>query len=56
MIKGVKVFLILIIFQSGIAYSQEDSLSFNKELADSLGADDYGMRLYTFVLLSEGGY
>ena len=44
--------LLLSIFCSTIIVAQENS--YNKQLADSLGADDYGMKGYVLVLLSTG--
>ena len=36
------------------ASSQTDNPEYNKALADSLGADDYGMKLYVLVILKTG--
>ncbi|WP_153800371.1 YciI family protein [Foetidibacter luteolus] len=35
------------------AYSQTESV-YNQPLADSLGADEYGMKMYTLVMLKTG--
>ncbi|PTB94895.1 hypothetical protein C9994_11725 [Marivirga lumbricoides] len=50
-----KAFL-LIVFSivSFVSYAQEANDSFNSSLADSLGADDYGMKSYTLVMLKTG--
>ena len=39
---------------STMLYSQEDKKNFNRQLADSLQADDYGMKMYVLVLLKSG--
>lgn len=46
-------FLILIPF-TGNAQTDSPGDHYNKSLADSLGADEYGMRMYQFVLLKTG--
>ncbi|MCX6210550.1 MAG: hypothetical protein NTZ59_13880 [Bacteroidetes bacterium] len=38
----------------GFVYAQKDTTNYNKALADSLGADDYGMKNYTLVILKTG--
>lgn len=35
-------------------YCTAQGSGYNKALADSLGADDYGMKMYTFVILKTG--
>ena len=52
--KGPIALSILTIFISLSAFSQEKSTLYNKSLADSLGADSYGMKMYSFVLLKTG--
>lgn len=51
-------FILLLIFISiaGTIYSQNTKTTkkFNKSLADSLQADDYGMKNYVFVILKTG--
>ena len=37
-----------------MAFSQQDTTPYNKALADSLGADKYGMKSYIFVILKTG--
>lgn len=44
--------MILLIFPF-LVFSQNSN--YNKELADSLGADDYGMKSYSLVILKTGG-
>jgi uncharacterized protein YciI len=34
--------------------AQTDNPKYNKQLADSLGADDYGMKMYVLVILKPG--
>lgn len=36
------------------ASAQSNSTKFNKALADSLGADEYGMKMYVLVILKTG--
>lgn len=36
------------------AFSQNNNPKYDKALADSLGADDYGMKMYVLVLLKTG--
>ena len=47
--KNLFLLLGLLLF-SGFANAQE----YDKALADSLGADEYGMKMYTFVILKTG--
>ncbi|WP_336516519.1 YciI family protein [Pollutibacter soli] len=42
---------LLLIFTSIGLQGQSTNPKFNKALADSLGADEYGMKMYTFVIL-----
>jgi len=46
-------YLLLMQFFVHTAFSQ-DNTSYNKALADSLGADEYGMKNYTLVILKTG--
>jgi uncharacterized protein YciI len=46
------VFALFFIINSVLA--QSDNPKYNKHLADSLGADDYGMKTYMFVILKTG--
>ncbi len=51
-----KLFLLLalgIVWYGG-ATAQTDNPNYDKALADSLGADDYGMKSYVFVILKSG--
>lgn len=43
--------LSLISFRAG---AQNDNPQYDKALADSLGADDYGMKMYVLVILKSG--
>lgn len=42
------------LFLNYTATAQSTNLHYNKALADSLGADDYGMKKYVFVILKTG--
>jgi uncharacterized protein YciI len=50
--KNILIFLIMVIIPFS-GYSQDPK--YNKSLADSLGADDYGMKSYSLVMLKTGG-
>jgi uncharacterized protein YciI len=52
LIKCLLVFCVLSI--SNGADAQSNNPKYNKTLADSLGADDYGMKMYMLVLLKTG--
>ena len=45
---------LLILFQFSFLYGQSDNPKYNKALAEKLGADDYGMKMYVFVILKTG--
>lgn len=51
-----KILLItLFMLLSGVSVlAQTENPEYRKNLADSLGADDYGMRMYVFVILKVG--
>ena len=46
--------LIILCMFSLIASSQTENAKYDKALADSLGADDYGMKPYVLVILKTG--
>jgi uncharacterized protein YciI len=51
------LFSVVLVFGVGIGfrgYAQTKSSGYEKSLADSLGADDYGMKMYTLVMLKTG--
>ena len=48
------VFFSLFFLLAFSVQAQMPKASFNKRLADSLGADDYGMKMYVFVILKTG--
>jgi uncharacterized protein YciI len=45
--------LVLLLIANAALYAQSNA-QYDKALADSLGADNYGMKLYVFVLLKTG--
>ncbi len=47
-----KLFWLSLVFVVSMAHGQEPD--FDQELANSLGADDYGMKSYSFVILKTG--
>jgi uncharacterized protein YciI len=47
------LFILFLLINSSIM-SQASNPDFDQTLADSLGADDYGMKSYTFVILKTG--
>jgi uncharacterized protein YciI len=50
-----RIFLLVLLLISGIsARGQSDNPKYNQSMADSLGADDYGMKMYVFVILKTG--
>lgn len=49
------IFIILLMLLGGISiYAQAENPNYKKALADSLGADDYGMKMYVLVILKTG--
>lgn len=44
----------MLLLMSGFAIAQSSNPKYDKALADSLGADDYGMKMYVLVLLKTG--
>lgn len=44
----------LFVLLTSVVMSQSTNSSYNKALADSLGADDYGMKSYVLVILKTG--
>jgi uncharacterized protein YciI len=50
-----RLFIALLLFLvCAGTHAQSDSPQYNKALADSLGADDYGMKMYVLVILKTG--
>jgi len=48
-------FITLLILFGGVSiYAQAENPNYKKALADSLGADDYGMKMYVLVILKTG--
>lgn len=50
--KALNLFWLSLVLLAGLAHAQEPV--FDQELADSFGADDYGMKSYSFVILKTG--
>lgn len=48
--KKIYLFTLLLLF----AFGANAQNNYNKALADSLGADEYGMKMYTLVILKTG--
>lgn len=48
------ILCIILIATCLFATAQKENPSYNKALADSLGADEYGMKKYVFVILKTG--
>ncbi|ROI02104.1 hypothetical protein EGI16_14555 [Chryseobacterium sp. G0240] len=46
--------LSILMVNSAIAQQKKEKSKFNQELATSLGADQYGMKAYTMVMLTTG--
>lgn len=51
-LKVLATSLLLLVLSA--ANSQTDTTKYNRHLADSLGADDYGMKMYVLVILKSG--
>jgi uncharacterized protein YciI len=52
-----KIYLLLFfLISSSINFSQIRNVNYDSTLAKSLGADDYGMKSYVFVILKTGSY
>ena len=48
-----QIFFLLLLALAGVSFGQKNS-SYDKSLADSLGADEYGMKNYVLVILKTG--
>jgi hypothetical protein len=48
------LFSLFFCFSGMLLYGQSANPKYDKALADSLGGDDYGMKMYTFVILKTG--
>lgn len=46
--------LFIMLFFGQLAFSQAENPQYDKALADSLGADEYGMKKYVLVILKTG--
>lgn len=49
-----KISIALTLFVAGMNHLLAQNINYDPELAKKLNADEYGMRLYTFVLLKSG--
>lgn len=50
-----RIFLLVLLLMSGMyVRGQSDNPKYKQAIADSLGADDYGMKMYVFVILKTG--
>lgn len=45
---------VILVISSFVIKAQTDNPTYNKALADSLGADEYGMKMYVLVILKSG--
>lgn len=52
--KAIFTIMLVTICGAFSAYAQDSNPVYDKALADSLGADDYGMRMYVLVMLKTG--
>jgi len=48
------ILTIFLLLHFSAIYGQSDNPKYNKALAEKLGADDYGMKMYVFVILKTG--
>jgi uncharacterized protein YciI len=53
--KNVKLLFLALLYNACLLAQAPDPL-YDKSLADSLGADEYGMKYYIFVILKSGTY
>jgi uncharacterized protein YciI len=49
-----KIITAILLFSCQLVFAQNQTPAFNKSLADSLGADKYGMKMYVMVILKTG--
>lgn len=49
-----QLFTLLLLAGTNIAFAQQPNPSYNPSLADSLKADEYGMKMYVLVILKTG--
>ncbi len=48
------LYIIITLLITNLVHAQEPNNQYNKQLADSLGADEYGMKNYFLVILKTG--
>jgi uncharacterized protein len=54
--KNLILLLFVMVSTLHFGWSQDINQNYNKTLADSLGADEYGMKSYVLVILKKGAY
>lgn len=52
--KKIAVIILVLLTNFLTLHAQSDNSKYNKHLADSLGADEFGMKMYVLVLLKSG--
>lgn len=50
------LFTAVFMFSVLFSYGQNNNPKYDQALAESLGGDDYGMKMYVFVILKTGSY
>lgn len=53
-VKRFSLLALIVLMMAGYANAQTQNPKYDKVLADSLGADDYGMKMYVLVILKTG--
>jgi len=50
------LFTVVLMFSALITFGQNNNPKYDQALAESLGGDDYGMKMYVLVILKTGNY
>lgn len=50
------LFAAVLMFSALFTFGQNNNPKYDKDLAESMGGDDYGMKMYVFVILKTGSY
>lgn len=50
------LFAAVLMFYALLTFGQSNNPKYDQVLAESLGGDDYGMKMYVFVILKTGSY